>query len=379
MSQNHEVFIPFARPTLDEEMIQAVADTLRSHWITTGPKVQALEHALSEFHGGRSVRLFNSATSGLEVALLTLNIGPGDEVIIPGQTFFSCANVITRVGASPVFVDIDPTTRNLDLTLTEQAISPRTKVIMPTHFAGLPLPMDNLYNLAQHHQIRVIEDAALAIGSSWQGQRIGSFGDIVSFSFHPNKNITTIEGGALVFSNPEEAKRAEYFRFHGIQKCADGTRDVIVPGGKYNLPDVNAQLGLLQLARLTEFNATRQKLVKIYFQELSDFSLCELPHLGHEGHSWNFFAPLLKLEQLTASRHTIMQELHHQGIGTGISYEATHLTQYYRHLGYKPGDLPVSEKVSAQTLTLPLYPTLTEDQLHRVCHTFKKTLINYAR
>lgn len=360
-------------------MVQAVADTLRSHWITTGPKVQALEQALSEFHGGRFVRLFNSATSGMEVALLTLNVGPGDEVIIPGQTFFACANVVTRVGATPVFVDIDPDTRNLDLTLAEKAISPRTKVIMPTHFAGLPLPMDKLYDLAQNYQIRVIEDAALAIGSSWQGQRIGSFGDIISFSFHPNKNMTTIEGGALIFTDPEEAKRAEYFRFHGIQKCADGTRDVIVPGGKYNLPDVNAQLGLLQLAHLPEFNIARQKLVKIYFEELNGFPLCELPHSGHEGHSWNFFAPLLKLERLSVPRHTIMQELHQQGIGTGISYEAAHLTQYYRHLGYKPGDLPVSEKVSAQTLTLPLYPTLTEDQIRRVCRIFKNTLTHHAR
>jgi len=372
-------FLPFARPTIDEPMVSAVADTLRSLWITTGPQVLAFEKALSEYHGGRPVRVFTSATAALEVALLTAGIGPGDEVIMPAQTFFSCANAISRTGARPVFVDVDPITRNMDLEATEAAINPRTKALMPTHFAGLPLDMDALYELAGDTDLRVIEDAALAIGSRWKGRRIGSFGDIASFSFHPNKNITTIEGGALVFADDTEAARCEPYRFHGITRNSDGTRDVTVLGGKYNMPDVNARLGIMQLARLDEFISRRQTLVARYFKQLHTDPPCVLPASGDSGHSWNFFAPLLPLNQITLSRKGVMDALQAAGIGSGISYEAVHLTSQYRKLGYQEGNFPHAERIARATLTLPLYPTLLESDVDRICDTLKSILHSAKR
>lgn len=366
-------FLPFARPTLDETMITEVADTLRSLWITSGPQVIAFERALSDYHGGRPVRAFSSATAALEVALLTIGVGPGDEVIVPAQTFFACANAVARTGATPVFVDVDPITRNMDLNAAERAVTPRTRALMPTHFAGWPLDPSALYALAQRHQLRVIEDAALAIGSHWQGQRIGSFGDIVSFSFHPNKTITTIEGGALVFPDEREAVIAERLRFHGIVRLPDGTRDVVVTGGKSNLPDVNARLGLSQLARLDEFVQIRHTLVGRYFERLQENPHCSLPCRGDDGHSWNFFAPLLALEKLRHSRKQIMDTLHQHGIGTGISYEALHLTTRYG-TGHHPGDFPHAERIANSTLTLPLYPTLTLPDIDRVCDRFIEVL-----
>ncbi|PZP58658.1 MAG: aminotransferase DegT, partial [Azospira oryzae] len=215
-------YLPFARPSLDSETIAAVVETLRSGWLASGPRVQALEQALSDYLGGRIVRTFTSATAALEVALQVCGIGPGDEVIVPAMSFVATANVVLRVGARPVFVDVDLATRNLDLGQVESAVTSRTRAILPVHFAGLPLDLDRLYALAQRHGLRVIEDAAHAIGASWHGRRIGSVGDLVCFSFHPNKNMTTIEGGALVLDDPDEAARAERLRFHGIDRDAQG-------------------------------------------------------------------------------------------------------------------------------------------------------------
>jgi dTDP-4-amino-4,6-dideoxygalactose transaminase len=362
--------LPFARPTLDEATIAGVGDVLRSGWITSGPQVRAFEAALSAFHGGRPARVVSSATAALEIALQLVGAGPGDEVITPAQTFFAAPNMIVRSGATPVFVDVDLTTRNLDLDAVEARITPRTKAIMPTHFAGLPVDMDRLYDIAHRHRLRVIEDAALAIGSSWRGRRIGSFGDICVFSFHPNKNMTTIEGGALVVARDEEASAIEVLRFHGIVRLPDGTRDVTVAGGKFNLPDVNAAVGLRQLERLPEFNARRRALVARYFASFRTDPACLLPHPGHAGdeagHSWNMFAPLLPLDRMSLDRPAFRAELERRGIGTGVSYEAAHLATAFRRFGYRRGDLPNTERIADSTVTLPLFPTMSEADVDRV-------------
>ncbi len=362
-----ETFLPFARPTIDEAMILAVGDTLRGFQLTSGPQVQAFEHALSEYHGGRPARVLTSATAGMELALLACDIGPGDEVIMPAQTFFACANAISRTGARPVFVDVDLASRNMDLAATEAAITPRTRALMPTHFAGLPLDMDALGALAARHGLRVIEDAALAIGSRWQGRPIGSFGDIASFSFHPNKNITSIEGGALIFASEAEAERVSCLRFHGIRRLPDGTRDVAEVGMKCNMPDVHARLGLAQLARLEEFNTRRRALAYRYFERLEGRFPGMLPVRGDSGHSWNMFAPLLPLERMRISRKQLMDALAARGIGSGISYEAVHLTSVYRALGHHEGQFPNSERIARETLTLPLFPTMADGDVDRVC------------
>lgn len=376
-------YLPFARPTLDAETIAGVADVLRTGWITSGPQVKAFESALSAYHGGRPTRVVSSATAALEIALQVCGIGPGDEVITAAQTFFAAPNMILKVGATPVFVDVDPDTRNLDLAAAEARITPRTRALMPTHFAGLPVDMDALYALAGRHGLRVIEDAALAIGSSWKGRRIGSFGDICVFSFHPNKNMTTIEGGALTVASEADAARIDVLRFHGIVRLPDGTRDCVEAGGKFNLPDVNARVGLAQLERLDGFNARRRSLVARYFARLHTTPACELPHPGYpdepEGHSWNMFAPLLPLARLRIDRKQFRDAMEARGIGTGMSYEAVHLTTAYRHLGYRRGELPHTEHIADTTVTLPLFPSMSEDDVDRVCAACADILGSAAR
>ena len=364
-------YMPFARPTLDEATIHGVAEVLRSGWITSGPQVRKFEAALSAYLGSRPVRVLNSATAALEVALQLCGIGPGDEVITPSQTFFAGPNMIAKVGATPMFVDVELVSRNLDFDAVERAITPRTKALMPTHFAGLPVDMERLYAMANRYGLRVIEDAALAIGSSWCGRRIGSFGDLTVFSFHPNKNMTSIEGGALVLNDEAEAHEVEALRFHGITRLPDGTRDVAFPGGKFNLPDVNARIGLGQLARLEEFNARRRELVAEYFRLFAAELPCLLPHPGYPGdeagHSWNMFAPLLPLERMTMDRPQLRAALEARGIGTGISYEAAHLTTLFRRQGHHEGELPNTERIARETVTLPLFPTMTRADVERVC------------
>ena len=375
--------LPFARPTLDEATIADVAEVLRSGWITSGPKVAAFEAALSATVGGRPVRVVSSATAALEIALQVAGIGPGDEVITPAMTFFAAPSMIVRAGATPVFVDVEPGTRNLDLAAAAARVGPRTRAIMPTHFAGLPCDMDVLYALAARHGLRVIEDAALAIGSSWRGKPIGSFGDMCVFSFHPNKNVTAIEGGALVIRDEREAQLVETLRFHGITRLPDGTRDVAVAGGKFNLPDVNAAVGLRQLARLPEFNARRRALAARYFARFRTDPPCELPHPGYPGdeagHSWNMFAPLLPLPELALTRKAFRDALAARGIGTGVSYEAAHLATAYRRFGYHRGDLPHTERIADTTVTLPLFPTMTDADVDRVCAACTEVLAAHRR
>lgn len=370
------VFLPFTRPSIDEATVRAVGNVLRSGWITTGPQVQAFEAALGAYLGGRAVRTFTSATGALEVALQVCNVGPGDEVIVPAMTFAATANVVVRLGATPVFVDVDLVTRNLDIAKAEAAVTPRTKAIMPVHFAGLPVDMDALYQLAQRRHLRVVEDAAHAIGSAWKGKRIGSFGDLVCFSFHPNKNMTTIEGGAIALADPAEAKRVDVLRFHGIQRDADGNIDVVAAGGKYNLTDVAACVGLGQLRRLEAFNQRRRALAMRYFARLRTAPSLLLPARGNEsnrgnqddsGHSWHMYAPLLPLDQLAISRAQFITQMAARGIGVGVHYTALHLFSFYRGMGARPGDFPNAERIGASTVTLPLFPAMRMSDVDRVC------------
>ena len=366
-SRAADVFLPFARPVIDEETIAAVVDVLRSGWITTGPQVEAFESALSGYLGGRAVRTFTSATAALEVALQVCAIGPGDEVIVPAMTFAATANVVARVGARPVFVDVDPATRNIDADGVRAAITPRTRAVMPVHFAGLPVDMTPLHALAQTHGLRVIEDAAHAMGASHRGRRIGSFGDLIAFSFHPNKNLTTIEGGALSIRDAADVRKAESLRFHGIERRPDGEIDVVCAGGKYNLTDVAACVGLGQLRRLEAFNRRRRELATRYFDRLKTDPPLDLPARGDAGHSWHLFAPLLPLGALRAGRTDFISEMRKRGIGVGIHYPALHLLSVYRKMGYQVGDFPGAEHIGRSTVTLPLFPAMRNEDVDRVC------------
>jgi len=366
--------LPFTRPSIDEETIAAVAEVLRSGWLASGPKVAQLEAELSAYLGGRPVRTQTSATAGLEMALLACGIGPGDEVITPALSFVATANVILRVGARPVFVDVGLDSRNIDLEQAEAAITPRTRAILPVHFAGLPVDMERLYAIAGRHGLRVIEDAAHAIGSAWQGRRIGSFGDLVCFSFHPNKNMTTIEGGAISGGSPEEVKAIELHRWHGQVKSGPDGFDTLLPGGKYNLSDVAAAVGLGQLRSLERFNARRRELVARYYELWGRDAPLRLPERGDDGHSWHVFTPLLPLPKLTISRAQFMEAMKARGIGVGVHYPAIHLFSAYRALGFRPGQFPNAERIGRETVTLPLFPAMELRDVERVVATANAVL-----
>jgi dTDP-4-amino-4,6-dideoxygalactose transaminase len=372
-------YLKFAGPVLDEATIAGVGDVLRSGWITSGPWVQEFERGLATFCGGRPVKAMTSATAAVEVALQLAGIGPGDEVITAAQSFFTVLNMIVKVGATPVFVDCDLVTRNIDLAAVEAAITSRTKAIMPTHWPGSLVDMDALHALARGRGLRVIEDAALVMGSQWQGRNVGSFGDLVTFSFHPNKNMTTIEGGALVVNDEDEAKRVDPLRFHGITYLPDRTRDVAFAGGKFNLPDVNARIGVAQLARLPQFLAQRRALVERYFERFATDPACVLPPRPRDGdgQSWNMFSVLLPLDALAATRKALRDALDARGIGTGVSYEALHLCTLGRRYGYRDGDFPVTERIARETLTLPLHAGMVAADVDRVCATVTEIVRGY--
>ena len=369
-------YLPFARPTIDESMIAAVADTLRSRWIVTGPRVAAFEEALSERFGGRPVRTLTSATAAMQLGLELAGVGPGDEVIIPAQSFFVTGNVVERAGAKAVFVDVHLRSRNLDMAQARAAVTPRTKMLLPTHY-NAPLDPDVLDEFARAHKVRILEDAALAIGSRTSRGAVGASGDIVSFSFHPNKNITTIEGGALVLNDAREAALVEEMRFHGIRRLPDGTRDVERAGLKYNFSDVSARLGLEQLRHLDEWCRMRERIAHLYFAALEGDDLLTpecLPPRDNPGHSWNMFTVLLPLAEAKTDRKAVMDAMKDEGVGTGVSYEAIHLTTLFRRKGFREGMYPVSERIARETLTLPLYPEMRETDVERACESLKRAL-----
>ncbi|SAL62172.1 DegT/DnrJ/EryC1/StrS aminotransferase [Caballeronia peredens] len=371
MTQTSRPFLPFVKPDIDEETIQGVVDVLRSGWITTGPQNQQFEAELSAFVGGRPVRAFNSGTCTMEIGLRIAGVGPGDEVITTPMTWVSTANVILEVGATPVFVDIDPVTRNIDLNLLERAITPRTKALMPVYLAGLPVDMDRLYEIARAHKLRVIEDAAQAFGSSWRGKRIGAIGDIVSFSFHANKNVTSIEGGALVVNNEDEAELARKYRLQGITRTGFDGMDCDVLGGKYNLTDVAARVGLGSLRRTESVTEKRRELARLYFDAFEGGAAVKLgmglPPRNFTDSNWHMFQIALPLERLSLTRAGFMEQLKERGIGSGVHYPALHLFTLYRARGFKEGMFPHAERYGATNVTLPLFPGMSaEDVAHVV-------------
>jgi dTDP-4-amino-4,6-dideoxygalactose transaminase len=368
-------FLPFTRPTIDAESIAAVAEVFRSGQLASGPKVQAFEAALASYLGGnRHVRVMTSATAGLEMALEVAGIGPGDEVIVPAMSFAASANVIARLRAIPKFVDIDLYTRNIDLDQVPEAITPKTRAIMPVHFAGLPVDMDRLYGLAAGRGLRVVEDAAHAIGSRYRDKPIGSFGDLVVFSFHPNKNMTTIEGGAITTGDAMAAELIEQYRFHGIKRNSAGEVDVMFPGAKSNLTDVAAQVGIDQLRRLDGFNERRRLLAMRYFEELSGFAGAVLPARGDSGHSWHMFQVLIDFRARGMTRPAFQKIMADRGIGIGVHYPSIPSLRFYRQLGYRDEDTPVAARVGRETVTLPLFPAMTDDDVLRVVHEIKELL-----
>jgi dTDP-4-amino-4,6-dideoxygalactose transaminase len=381
-------FLPFVRSHIDEATITAVGEVLRSGWITTGPQNQHFEAALSEYCGGRPVCTFNSGTATLEVALRLAGVGPGDEVITTPLSWVATSNTILEVGAKPVFVDIDPRTRNIDLQQVERAITPRTKALMPVDLAGFPVDRDQLYTLAKAHKLRVIEDAAQSFGSHWKGKRIGALGDLVSFSFHANKNLTCIEGGALVLNTEEEAVLARKYRLQGVTRSGFDGMEVDVLGGKFNLSDVAACVGLHQLPTLPAITAQRQALAQHYFvcferfaqrYNLPAWQAIDLPLADWEHSNWHMFQIVLPLNMLTITRAEYMAQLHAHQIGSGVHYPPIHLFKLYRALGFTTGMYPHAEHFGQATLTLPLFPAMDTSDVERVVEALYEITECYAR
>ena len=366
--------LPFTRPTLGEEEFSAVQKVLQSGWITSGPRVIELEQNLAAYIGGDTdVRLFSSATAALEAILIAREIGPGDEVIVPAMSFVASANVVVRAGATPVFVDVELASRNLNAAAIGSAITEKTRAVIPVHFAGMPVEMAPIYELADSQGLVVLEDAAQAIGTKYQDRQIGSSGNPVAFSFHANKNMTTIEGGAIASTDPKLIKQLESIRFHGISRDNDGDMMVESWGGKGNLPDVNATIGLQQLKKLDGFNARRRILAERYFEKMPGHPALVLPAQA-AGHSWHMFCVCVDFESLGMSRKDVLDIFKAQDIMLGMHYPAMHLFGLYRQFGYGPGDFPVAEQIGQQTFTLPLFPGMTVDDVDRVAKVFHNLL-----
>jgi len=347
--------------------------------------VQRFEQMLSEYFGTAGVQSCSSATAGLLMALLSLDLAPGDEVITSPLTFVATFNTIVLAGGTPRLVDVDPRTRNLDVRQLEAAITPRTRAVMPVHFAGLPVDLDPLYAVAEKRGLRVIEDCAHAIGTQYKGRKIGSFGDTQVFSFHPNKNITTGEGGCVVTRDLAMRRRIEQLRFHGIDRtpCADLQKrglphyDIALPGHKFNMMDLQAALGIHQLPLLDQCIERRRQLAERYQEAFAGWETLQLPGRPEFAyrHAWHLFAPLICGESRGISREIFMERMKADGIGIGLHYQAVHLSGYYREkFGFRPGDFPHAEFISDRIVSLPLFPGMTDADQERVIYAMTKHL-----
>lgn len=371
-------YLPFVRPAIGETTRRGVCEVLESGWITSGPQVAAFEQELGTYLGGRPTLCFGHATGAMEEVLRALELEENDEVIVPAMTFAATLNVVWRVGARPVLVDVDPLTRNLTAEAVAKVVTERTRVIMPVHFAGLSVDLDSLYALARERGLRVVEDAAHAIGTRYRERRIGSFGDIVCFSFHANKNLTTIEGGAVCSDDKALMERLRLLRFHGQEKLDDGGYDILFPASKHNLSDVAARIGRDQLAVLDERNAQRLSLASRYFSELEGLRAegrLQLPARGDAGHAWHMFTVRIPYQQLGTNRQAVRAKLHEHGIGTGVHYPSLSTLTVTRERNLGVGQsFEAAEAIGRETLTLPLFPEMQASDVERVARALAEVL-----
>jgi dTDP-4-amino-4,6-dideoxygalactose transaminase len=367
-----KTFIPFSKPQLSDDEINEVVDTLRSGWITTGPKVKLFESDFEKFIGnGVAAISVNSATSGLHLALESLGVSKGDEVILPSLTFTATAEVVRYLGADVVLADVNPTTLNIDVNCIRSAITPKTKVIIPVHYAGLSCDMDGILSIAQEFNLKVVEDAAHALPTLFNGDLVGSLNsDITVFSFYANKTMTTGEGGMIVTRHALLAKRMKIMRLHGIDrdpfdryqsKKPSWYYEVIAPGFKYNMTDVAASMGIHQLRKLSSFQVRRQYLAQRYIDKLADLPLI-LPATGtcSESHSWHLFVIRMR-DDSQIGRDELIQSLSNMGIGTSVHYVPLHRQPYWRYHYQLTNDMfPESDKAFLAMVSLPLYPAMSD-------------------
>lgn len=378
-------FLPFSTPTIEDDEINEVVDSLKSGWITTGPKVKRFEDAFKAYVGAPYAVPLSSATAGLHLALLALKLHEGDEVITTPMTFASTVSMIILCGATPVLVDIEPGTLNIDAGKIREKITAKTKAVVPVHFAGQSCDMDAIFALAREFNLTVIEDAAHAAGTEYKGKRIGSFDSTSIFSFHPNKNITTGEGGMLCTTDETLAEEVSLLKFHGMSREAwkrfsatgNPNYEILLPGFKYNMMDIQAALGIHQLPKLDGFIAKRTEIAAFYNAAFVDVPELARPTRApyEQRHAWHLYTPLIRIEQLTIDRDQFMAELKKLNIGTGLHYKAIHHHPYYRDtLQIPAGAFPNADYASDRILSLPLFPKMTMDDARDVVEAVKDVI-----
>jgi perosamine synthetase len=366
--------IPLSAPDITEAEIEEVVSVLRSTRLSLGPKMEEFEASVSSYVGQPFGIAVSSGTAGLHLCIRALGIGPGDEVIVPSFTFIAAANAIRYEGATPVFVDIDPQSLNLDPVRVEEAITTRTRAIVVVHTFGVPAEVDVLLNIAERHHLRIIEDACEAIGAEYDGRRVGVFGDAAVFAFYPNKQITTGEGGMIITDDEEFASLCRSLRNQGREGMGWLAHQRL--GYNYRLNEISAALGIAQMDRLEEILSNRSRVAGLYMQRLMCNKYLVLPTLDDQTQiSWFVFVVQLNELFEPADRDQIMKELRNEGIGSSNYFPPIHLQPYMRaQFGFKEGDFPVTEYISARTLALPFFSKMSEEQIDTVCETLDRIL-----
>ena len=382
MPQNH--FIPFARPWIGDDEIEAVSEVLASKWISTGPKTAEFERRFAEYVGAKHALAVSTCTAALHLSLVAAGIGEGDEVITTPYTFTATSEAIGYTGAKPVFVDIDPTTLNIDADKISEKLTPRTRAILPVHIAGVPCDMEALIKICQARNLVLIDDAAHAIPTDYKGHRIGSIGDLSVFSFYANKNLTTAEGGMITTNSDAYAERIKPMRLHGLNKDAWARQSnrsvwyyqVDAQGYKYNMTDVQAAMGLCQLMKLNKQIEVRRKYIQIYQERLGKIpEIVTPPGETHHRHSWHLYIIQLKTDQLKISRDDFVEAMRDANIECSVHYIPLHLFPYYqKRYGYREGDFPCAEAAFERVVSLPLHLDLTVQDIHTVVDTIGKIL-----
>ncbi len=381
--------IPFHRADLGEEEVNAVSEVIRSGWLTMGAKTFEFERRFAEYIGASHAVAVSSCTAALHLALEAVGVGRGDEVLVPTTTFTATAEVVTYLGARPVLVDIDPRTLNIDPLDMERKMTGHTKAIIPVHFAGMPCDMKEILEIAAQRKLHVIEDAAHALPSEYQGKRIGTISELTAFSFYATKTLTTGEGGMITTENEEYARRLQVMRLHGIGRdawkrySAEGSwfYEVLEAGFKYNLNDLQAALGLVQLAKCDEMNLARERIAKRYTSAFQSLETLEVPvTLSDRSTSWHLYVLRLHLEQLRIDRSKFIRELADRGVSASVHFIPLHLQPVYqRNYQYKPGDLPVAEREYQRSLSLPIYSPMRDEEIEQVIWAVSDVVSSWSR
>jgi UDP-4-amino-4,6-dideoxy-N-acetyl-beta-L-altrosamine transaminase len=381
-----EQFLSYGQQWIDEEDIQAVVETLRSPFITQGPKIQQFEEAIANYVGAKYAVAFANGTAALHAACYAAGVSQGDEVITTPITFVASANCVLYVGGTPVFVDIDEKTYNIDPSLIEKAITPRTKAIIAVDFTGQPADLDPIQEIAKKHHLVLIEDAAHSLGACYKGQKIGSLADMTMFSFHPVKHITTGEGGIIVTDNEEYYRKLKLFRTHGIttedlsKNEGPWYYEMVDLGYNYRMTDLQAALGISQLTKLDKFVQKRREIASIYNEAFSNIQGIRIPYqLSYVDSSWHLYVLQLQLEEFRVGRREIFEALRAENIGVHVHYIPVYLQPYYQKLGYKRGICPVAEQWYEAALTIPLFPKMTRADIDSVVDAVKKVLSFYLK